>query len=124
MGKLYTTYLSKMKHIPKDEVVAIIMRMPPFISKESNVMHMPQLSPKTNILSEYKKDNDWDKFKESFNEQMYNDPETMEYINYLLEALERIDVYLVCCEKDHNVCHRSLIGSYINSLGFEWIEME
>lgn len=124
MGKLYTTYLAKMKQIPDTEVVAIIMRMPPFIFKESNVIHVPQLSPKKNLLAEYKADNDWDKFEEGFNNQMYNDPETMECINHLIEALEHIDVYLVCCEKDHNVCHRSLVGKYIKSLGYEWIEME
>lgn len=123
MGKLYTTYLAKMREIPETEVGAIIMRMPPFIPKDSNIMHTPQLSPKTNILTEYKKDNDWDKFKEAFNNQMYSDRETMESINYLLEALEQIDIYLICCEKDYNVCHRSLIGKYVQSLGFEWIEI-
>lgn len=123
MGKLYTTYLAKMKNIPNTETVAVIMRMPPFISKESNIIHIPQLSPKTKLLADYKADNDWDNFKEKFKDQMYNDPETMEYISFLLKALEVNDVYLVCCEKDHNVCHRSLIGEYIESLGFEWIEL-
>lgn len=122
--KLYTTYLAKMKGIPNDSVIAIIMRMPPFIAKDSNILHIPQLSPKKDILVDYKKDNDWDKFKESFNNQMYTDPETMKYISYLIEALECNDVYLICCEKDYNICHRKLIGEYINSLGYEWIEME
>lgn len=121
--KLYTTYNSKIKYIPKDSAVAIIMRFPTFIPKDTNIVHIPQLSPKTNTLQDYKKTNDWDKFAEEYKEQMYTDPETVAYLNLLMEALDNDnDVYLVCCEKDHTKCHRSLIGEYLQSLGYEWEE--
>lgn len=122
--KLYTTYLSNMKKIPEGARVAIIMRMPPAsILKMENTIHVEQLSPKKEVLFAYKENNDWNTFVEKFKEQMYNDPETMEYLNLLMEALEYNDVYLVCCEKDANECHRSLIAEYLNSLGYESEEL-
>lgn len=119
-NKLYTTYIARMKHIPKGMVTAIIMRMPPAsILKMEHAIHAPQLSPKKEVLVAYKESGDWNTFVEKFNDQMYNDEETSAYINLLMEALEQNEVCLVCCEKDANQCHRSLIAKYLEELGYE-----
>lgn len=122
--KLYTTYLSKMKHLPPGIVKAIIMRMPPMsIQNIEGTVHVPQLSPKTEVLKAYKANNNFEVFTEKFNEQMYTDPETMEYLEMLMEALEHNEVAIICCEKDTNVCHRSLIAKYLTSLGYQCEEL-
>lgn len=123
-NKLYTTYLSKMKDLPTGIVKAIIMRMPPMsIQNIEGTVHVPQLSPKTEVLKAYKANNNFEVFTEKFNEQMYTDPETMEYLQMLMEALEHNEVALICCEKDPNVCHRSLIAKYLTSLGYKCEEL-
>lgn len=122
--KLYTTYLSKMKNLPEGIVKAIIMRMPPIsIQDIPGTVHIPQLSPKIDVLKAYKVNNDFEEFTEKFNEQMYTDPETMEYLNLLMEGLEHNEVAIICCEKDPNVCHRSLIAKYLTSLGYQCEEL-
>lgn len=120
MHKLYTTYLSKMNKIPEGVMTAVIMRMPPMsILKMTDVVHSPDLSPNIEVLRAYKVNKDWDVFVEKFNEQMCNDEETIRAICLLMESLEYNPVAIVCCEKDPNECHRSLIATYLNSLGFE-----
>lgn len=122
--KLYTTYLSKMKNLPEGIVKAIIMRMPPIsIQDIPGIVHIPQLSPKIDVLKAYKVNNDFEEFTEKFNEQMYTDPETMKYLNLLMEGLEHNEVAIICCEKDPNVCHRSLIAKYLTSLGYQCEEL-
>lgn len=124
MGKLYTTYLSNMKKIPSGTLTAVIMRMPPMsIQKMENVIHVPELSPTVDVLKAYKANGDWDTFVDKFNDQMYNNKETAEYLNFLMEGLDYNDVVIVCCEKDSNQCHRSLIAKYLNDLGYESEEL-
>ena len=122
--KLYTTYLSNMKNLPEGIVKAIIMRMPPVsIQKMEDTIHVPQLSPKVEVLKAYKASGDFADFTERFNQQMYEDEETMEYLNLLMEGLDHNEVALICCEKDPNVCHRSLIANYLTSLGYKCEEL-
>ena len=124
--KVYTTYLAKMKHAPKDAMKVIIMRCPPYIEDKEDVIHMPSLSPTNKLFSRYRKDKDWPSFEESFKDQMYNEPEIMKSIELLMELLddpEGNDVCLVCCEKDNAVCHRRLIAEYLESLGYKWEEL-
>lgn len=122
--KLYTTYLSKMKDLPEGIVKAVIMRIPPMSIKTiPNTIHIPQLSPNLDILKEYKQSNDFNTFSDNFNEQLINDKETVKYLNLLIEALEYNDVALICCEKDYNICHRTLIANYLSNLGYTCEEL-
>lgn len=124
MNILYTTYLSKMKHLPEGTMTAIIMRMPPMsIQKMENVFHCPELAPTVATLKAYKATGDWETFKEKFKEQMYTNEETMNYINLLMEALDHNDVAIVCCEKNDAECHRSLIAEYLRELGYSTKEL-
>lgn len=123
-NKLYTTYLSKMKDVPDNTMKAIIMRFPPFIEENETIIHCPELSPSNELFGQYKKEKDWDYFEINFKKQMYEDKETVNMINVLIEALDNFNnVCLICCEKDNTFCHRRLIAEYLQSLGYEWEEL-
>lgn len=125
--KIYTTYIAKLKklNISNDEIKILIMRMPPFSVKNiEGLNHVPELSPTADILLAYKKDNDWDKFEESFNEQMNIDKKMQEQIDFIVKALEYNDIYLICCEKDKDKCHRTLLANRVHNInGCEIIEL-
>ena len=129
--KLYTTYISNLKNIPNDiksnSLIAIIMRFPLFYPKEDNIVLVPELSPNTDIFTEYKKTHNWSVFENKFKEQMFNDDITIGALNNLMAVLDSEDgndVVLVCCEKNNEFCHRRLIGEYLKSLGYEWKELK
>lgn len=119
MHKLYTTYFAKLKKInfEKPTALLIIMRMPPIaFLKYEGAIHAPELSPKSEMLLNYKRDKDFDSFTESFNKQIEDNKETVEAIKNIIECLEDKDgndICLICCEKDMNECHRSILANYI-----------
>ena len=121
MHKIYTTYFAKLKKLNIENAAkALIMRMPPAaFFNEEDIIHCPQLSPSSDILIKYKKDGDFDSFTKSFKEMLENDEDMKKYINYIIEVIESDegnDVCLICCEKDRNVCHRSILADYIKSI--------
>lgn len=122
MHKLYTTYFAKLKKINFENptAIAIIMRMPPiaFLNFEGAI-HTPELSPSKDVLLGYKRDNDFSKFTELFNEQLETDEDMKKFINFIIECLDAKDgndICLVCCEKDRDVCHRTLLANYISKI--------
>ena len=122
--KLYTTYLAKMKQIPDPCQIVIIMRFPPFLPKDGDIIHCPELSPKGKLLNVYKADKDFDTFKDNLWEQWEGNEEgAMDTLKLIEEALEHNDICLVCCEKDVNECHRLFLGGYFKFLGYEWEEL-
>ena len=124
--KIYTTYLSRMKYIPKGTMKAIIMRFPPFVNEGPDVVHIPELSPTNELFKKYKGDHDWDYFEKEFQNQIETNQDTMEYLDLLIENLDDPngnDVCLICCEKDNTLCHRRLIAEYLKFLGYEWEEI-
>lgn len=125
--KVYTTYLSNMKNAPEDAMKAIIMRFPPFVdTTKVDVIHVPELSPNNELFKKYKQDKDWEAFKEGFENQIISDPDTIKYLELLVQAIEDKDgndVVLVCCEKDANNCHRTLIADYLKFSGYEVEEL-
>lgn len=124
MYTLYTTYLAKAKEIPEGEVKVVIMRVPPFsVSQHEQFVHAPNLSPKKEALFEYKKTKEWEALAEHFNKLLNENEDTIEDIRLLLEALECNDVYLICCEKDPEYCHRRLIAEYMKKLGVICVEL-
>ena len=125
--KIYTTYLAKMKYAPANSMKIIVMRFPPFLAEGPDIIHYPDLSPTNELFKEYKTNKKWDEFEKDFKEQMYEYPETMDAIQLLMDILDDPDgndVCLVCCEKDNAVCHRRLIAEYLESLGYEWEELQ
>lgn len=124
---LYTTYFSKMKDIPEDCIKLIITRFPPKwldISNIPNTYLVKGLSPSQELLLKYKENNDWNWYVEKFYEEMEQVQDMKRMLHKLRITLESDkDVCLICYEKDHAKCHRSLIGQYFEEEGVEWEEL-
>lgn len=123
MHKIYTTYLSNMKKIPEGCMTLIVMRFPPFISNNEDVKHVPELSPKINLLKQFKKDNDFDSFKINLIKQFNEDKKVQEIFTLIEDALQYNDICFVCCEKDYLQCHRSVLGNIFKDKKYEWSEL-
>lgn len=124
MNVIYTTYLSKMKDVPEDAMKVIIMRSSPMSAQgKENTLIKQELSPSFEILMEYKKTNDWETFKSSFEEQIESDKKIIPILNRIIEALEFNPVALICCEKDENTCHRSILAKKLKFLGARVVEI-
>jgi len=123
---LYTTYLSKMNKLPDNITKLVITRFPPKsfdVNKYPNTFIIKELAPHAEILLDYKKDNDWDKYVERFNHQMERDHIMVIYLDKLyLKLSQGKDYALVCYEKDYEHCHRYLIAKYLENKGIEWKE--
>ena len=125
MHMVYTTYLSKMKNIPVDAMKVVIMRSAPMSAQgQKNMIIKQELSPEFETLMAYKRDNDWELFTERFTNQMETDGKILPILDRIIRALEHNPVALICCEKDENVCHRSILAKKLKSLGARVIEIE
>lgn len=124
-SKLYTTYASNLKNVPKGVVICSIMQMPLAFMKKEGIVNIPQLAPLTKNLVAYKRGGSWETFEAKFKEQMYSNKDTIDYLILLMEALDEDDndVCLVCCEKDNTYCHRRLIAEYLRDLGYQVEEL-
>lgn len=128
-GKLYTTYLSKAKKIPEAAVKIIIMREPPFnVLKYPQFVWMPDLAPSTELLWDYKSGEiTWHDFTDRYMDEIKaNNINVTSCEDSILSNLqEGRDVYLICCEKDSEHCHRTVYAKYFkNSYNVEWEEMK
>lgn len=123
---IYTTYLSKLKDIPDNAIKVCISRKPP--AKETlekyNCMHALSLAPTQWILNKYKEHGDFEKFKKSFiREREVITVEENAEIAKILRLCKENDVYLICYEKDHTKCHRSIVAELISKkLNIPWEE--
>lgn len=125
---IYTTYLSKLKDIPKEAIKVLIARKAP--AQETldkyNCMHALSLAPTQFLLNQYKEDGNFDKFKKIFvSEKKVVTFEEHDEIEKILELCKENDVYLICYEKDYEKCHRSIIAELIsNKMNIPWQEAE
>lgn len=128
MKPLLTTYLSKLNKIPEDYTKLIITRFPPKwldINKYNDMYIVKLLSPNQDMLLNYKKDNNWEKYVSDFKVQM-NGSEFRRILFNIEKAIKNKEkkVCLVCYEKDYTHCHRYLIAKELESRGIEWEEMK
>jgi len=126
-GKVYTSYIANIKHIPEGVKKILITRIIPqglnLISH--NLVCFQELSPLKQTLKEYKnKKLTFEEFESKFRKQINNSDMalmTLEIIESYLD--EGNDICIICYEKDMKVCHRSIEGRYYLSLGYEWAEI-
>lgn len=113
MNNIYTTYLAKSKHLPKDITKIYICRyLPQSLKLEPNDIHLKQLSPNPQILQMYKfKNITFDKLIELFLKEI-NCKENA-CLRASLRRLEVEDVCLICYEKDVNTCHRKYAAEFM-----------
>ena len=123
---VYTTYLSKMKDIPKGATKFLVTRLlPKGFDKDSygGLIYAPELSPSEQLLFQYKYDEDWNRFRLKFVREMKNRKSTQETLSRIGNMLENNeDIYLICYEKEHEVCHRTLLAQELGKRGFEYRE--
>ena len=115
-----------MNKLPDNIKKLVITRFPPKSfnpNKYPNTFITKELAPYPEILLDYKKDNDWDRYVERFNSQMQRDHIMAIYLDKLYLKLSQGEDYaLICYEKDFIHCHRYLIAKYLENKGIEWKE--
>lgn len=119
--KIYTSYFSMLRHIPEDIIpVAISVYSPPGYKGLS----MTTLAPSKDILFEYKKNPDEEKYTQAYMQQLNMlTPEAVYNILHKLTCGK--DCVLLCYEKTGSFCHRNLVAQWMNSAGYEvqeWIK--
>lgn len=123
---IYTTYLSKMKDVPAGVTKLLVTRILPKgfnLDKHRDVIYAPELSPSELTLKKYKFDEDWYEFRRSFKREMKKEP-MKEKLKKLEEELkEGKDFCLICYEKEHEYCHRRILGEYFKDKGYNWEEI-
>ncbi len=125
---LYTTYLSKLKNIPENALKLIITRFPPKylnLNEYPNTYIVKQLAPSIQLLTQYKKNNNWEWYVKEFQLEMQTRKDMIKAINRLKEILDdEEDVYLICYEKDYTKCHRNLIARKLQQEGYNCKELK
>lgn len=122
---IYTTYLSKLKDIPDNAIKVCISRYAPNNTLEKyNCRRIDCLAPTGWLLDRYKTDKDFDRFKKSYlREISVMTIEENNTVKELLDLCVNNDVYLICYEKDYELCHRSIVAELIsNKLEIPWEE--
>ena len=124
---LYTTYLGRIKKIPEGVKKLLIVRIPPKklnLEKNTDIKHVPELSPTKMLLMQYKADDDWNYFARKFKREMENRDDMRKALKELEKDLVTgEDVCLICFERDYKYCHRYLIAQRMIDKGYEWKEI-
>jgi uncharacterized protein YeaO (DUF488 family) len=119
---LYSTYIANIKNLTKeqqDQVLIIARYFKPGKFKKDI-----RLCPSDELLRAIKSgDIDWDDYEVYFKEEMKKDP----MLSGLRDLYRRLhkgeDIILVCYEKDPSVCHRRLIGEFMQGYGVDYNEL-
>lgn len=129
---VYTTYISKVKDVPKTAFTIYISAfLPPgildIVNSRKNSHWIPELSPSKEKLYKWKdKTISWEEFTDSYNQKIQSDANSTDIRTLLniIHAAEKLheDVFLICYEKDAIHCHRTLLARYISEL--EHIEIK
>lgn len=122
---LYTTYISRIKDIPDDARKIIIMRYMPKSLKDPkySLEWMPELAPNDILLGNYKRGSiKFPTFIEEFKQYLnYDQVANIAIKNIKEDVLNGIDVYLICCEKNHYECHRRFVDKHIcDDIGYQY----
>ena len=74
--------------------------------------HRPEFAPTDELLDAYKKDRDWPRYEERFNQLLAERrPETE-----ARELLKKDSICLLCAEPKADNCHRRMVAEYLRSL--------
>ncbi|HKC88583.1 MAG TPA: DUF488 domain-containing protein [Blastocatellia bacterium] len=74
--------------------------------------HHPEFAPTDELLDAYKKDRDWPRYQERFNQLLAERrPETE-----ARELLKKDSICLLCAEPTADKCHRRMVAEYLRSL--------
>jgi uncharacterized protein YeaO (DUF488 family) len=122
-GKLYTSYIANIKHIPDNIQKIVVTRYLPnsFSCEKERCEYFPDLSPSPSLLYQYKNHNiSWITFAWKFQDEMQENLISRGYIGRIAKMLEDgEDVCIICYEKEVEFCHRSILAKIIGYEGGE-----
>jgi uncharacterized protein (DUF488 family) len=78
--------------------------------------HHPEFAPTDDLLDAYKKDHDWMRYEERFNQLIAERRPEAE----ARELLSKDSICLLCTEPQADKCHRRLVAYYLQSLATEF----
>lgn len=111
---IYTTYFAKLKKLPSHIVPVSISQYPP---EGYSGLEYKNLAPDKTILLDYKRDGDWNKYVKRYGTYLKQlNPAIVMQDLFLLTGSN--DIALVCFEKDHTHCHRSIVAAWLNHWGY------
>lgn len=125
---IYTTYFAKLSKLPKEIIpVSICGKAPAFYSG----YEYKKFAPKYDFFMKWKETHDNDYYIKCFNEQVLK-PLTIQDVWEIyrmiypdlpiepnVDAMNELDIALVCYEKPGDFCHRHLVSEWINKLGIK-----
>lgn len=119
-GKLFLTYFARLRYVPADIKTCRISRTVP--NGITLNYSFPNLYPPKVLLSFYKSNKiDFSEYSERYLEYVLTSGQPD-----ILNIKEKLDngenLVLVCYEKNH-LCHRFLLGSIFEHLGYEVKEL-
>jgi Protein of unknown function, DUF488 len=74
--------------------------------------HHPEFAPSGELLDAYKKDHDWARYEELFDQLLAERQPEIE----ARELLRKESICLLCTEPKADKCHRRLVANYLQSL--------
>ncbi|MGH9751361.1 MAG: DUF488 family protein [Blastocatellia bacterium] len=74
--------------------------------------HHPEFAPTGELLDAYKKDHDWPRYEERFNQLLAERRPEAE----ARELLKKDSICLLCAEPTADKCHRRMVAEYLQSL--------
>lgn len=120
---IYTSYKSNVKNIPiRDDTKIILVYRYGSTIRRNDIIHFQDLGPVNSLLTEYKNDKNWSKYRKKYIDQLYNNSFTCRKLNRLIDIVNQYNVILICYEKDHLHCHRSLLARELHNItGIKYI---
>lgn len=138
---IYTSYFTKLKHLPKNIIpISICGRAPEWYKGPQ----YKKLAPKYKFFIEWKKNNDNDYYKKCFNEQVLSNLDASNVYQDLYDIAENFVnalpdddirkqhqqlgfpyiVALICYEEPNDFCHRHLVANWLTSNDIKCVEWE
>lgn len=107
--QVFTSYFAKINRLPKDVLVINIARYAP---KGVSLMSIPELSPTPDILFEYKKNPDEERYVRRFWNEVLRKLNPDDIVEKLAQH-KRNTVVLCCYERSGAFCHRHEVMKWL-----------
>lgn len=108
---IYTSYFGNLKNIPKNIIpITICAGVPKFWKG----LTYKKLAPSFDILMNWKKDKNNDKYVKNYIEKVLSKLNPNKVISELKELAQSEDIVLLCYETSGCFCHRNLVMEWLN----------
>lgn len=109
--RVFTTYFGNLRNLDKNTVPVAVCQWRP---RGWHGDRLAYLAPTEEILTEYRKTNNWKQFVKRYKSEVLDKLDPDEVVADLHECSRGIyDVALVCYEKAPFMCHRSLLANWL-----------